>query len=118
MRSEGTKSYLLIIHFLSFRQNYYLILIFAEVSRKLQNQLKNVNLLYIVYTNYYAMYLPFGISANVTATCVAQLAKCQGPQAKKNASLATTKEPKSFKSRISVLAWILFMSSGIFVDGT
>ena len=37
-------SYLLIIHFLSFRQNYYIILIFAEVSRKLQNQLRNVNL--------------------------------------------------------------------------
>ena len=49
------------------------------------------------------MYLPFGISANVTATCVAQLAKCQGPQAKKNAALATTKGPKSFRSRICIL---------------
>ena len=49
------------------------------------------------------MYLPCGISANATATCVAQLAKCQGPQAKKNASLATTKGPKSFRNRICIL---------------
>ena len=58
---------------------------------------------FVVYTNYYAMYLPCGISANVTATCMAQLAKCQGPQAKKNASLAITKGPKSFRSRIFIL---------------